>query len=479
MIFLRKSSLRAAVSDRQSGQITVWLCLSFLVLLSLYLVCLDSVQRQHRKQKSEQAVEAGMFSLFSEFEPHLLEDYSLLYMDTSFQSGRERTDEICSHLWKFTENNLTGLSGSSLPGLKLQGVNVKDLVRATDGRGAVFYRQAIQIMKEKTGVSLAEDWISQEAFLEEAEEDTESFLKDCEEYEGSVENYESDDEEEELDDEVWQWDGLRKSFTLSAALPETVRISERALDPSGVPSRRRLSEGAGGADGSEDRMLQKQWFISYLCDYMSHAQEMLTDERKEGYLDYQLEYIICGKSSDRENLEQVIQELLLLREGINYVFLLTHPEFSKKAELLSALLVGVSGSQELVSCLKHLILLGWACGESVVEVRQLLGGYELAVLKSGEDWQVPLSGILALAGAPGMYDKQAEPQKGMDYEAYLRLLLSLKSSETLAMRGLDIVEGELQKKDGCEKIHLDHCVEKMTAQVWIEGLCLERTYGYE
>ena len=98
MLSLKKSFLRAAVFSRRSGQITVWLSLSFLVFLSLYLVCFNSVQKQNQRRKAEHSVEAGMFSLFSEFEPHLLDDYSLLYVDTSFRSGRESTDEICSHL---------------------------------------------------------------------------------------------------------------------------------------------------------------------------------------------------------------------------------------------------------------------------------------------------------------------------------------------------------------------------------------------
>lgn len=479
MTYLRKLFLRAAVSSRRSGQITVWLSLSFLVFLSLYMVCLDSVQKQHQRQKAEQAAETGMFSLFSEFEPHLLEDYGLLCIDSSFGSGKEKTDEICSHLWHFTENNLTGLAGSALEGLKLQGINVKNLIRMTDGEGAVFYRQAIQVMKEKTGASLAEDWVFQETFRAEAEEGARCFLEDCEAYEGNVENYESEDEEEGLDGEVLEWDGLRNSFTLRAALPDTADISGRSLNPEQCPSRRTLSEGAGGADGSEDRMVQKQWFISYLCEYFTHAQEMQAENREGGYMDYQMEYVICGKESDMENLEQVIQKIMLMREGVNYMFLNTHQEYSKKAELLADVLVGFTGSASLVSSLKHLILLGWACGESLVEIRQLLAGYELSAYKTEEDWQVPLSGLLGLVQNPGLYDEQTRRQQGMDYEAYLRLLLLAKSARELSMRSLDIIEGELQLKEDCGHIHLDHCIEKMTAQVWMEGIYLERTYGYE
>ncbi len=57
---------------KAAGQITVWTALCFLVFLGLYLVCLQSVQKQYQKKQAEQAVETGMFSLFSEYEPHLL-----------------------------------------------------------------------------------------------------------------------------------------------------------------------------------------------------------------------------------------------------------------------------------------------------------------------------------------------------------------------------------------------------------------------
>lgn len=38
-----------------------------------------------------------------------------------------------------------------MDGLNLQGVNLEDLVRATDGDGAVFYHQAIEVMEGKMG----------------------------------------------------------------------------------------------------------------------------------------------------------------------------------------------------------------------------------------------------------------------------------------------------------------------------------------
>lgn len=477
MIFLKKSSLRQVRFRRLTGGISVWLALCFLVFLGLYQICLKSVWKQLQRQRAVQAAETGMFSLLSEYEPHLLEDYDLFFLDTSFQSGKEQTGELCSHLWHFMSLNLQDGRGDPVYGMQMKGVDIGGLVRATDGEGMVFYRQAIRIMKERTGISLAEDWILQDVFQKDVEEQKERFQRDSDYYEGSVVDY--DDEEEEIEEESREWDGIWDSFTLSMAIPEGRELSSRSVSADQMPSHRDLSEGIGKADGTEGDLVEKQWFISYLCEYLRHAQEMLPNPRETGYLDYQLEYIIGGNPSDRENLDQVIRELLLMREGANYTFLLLHPEYKEKAELLSLLLVGITGNEALIKSVKHLILLGWAYGESLVEVRQLLNGYELSPIKEEADWQVPLSGVLSLIGNPGKYDEQRNRQEGICYETCLRILLMLKTPEVLAMRALDVIEGELRTQPDCGKIHIDHCVEGMTAKIWLDGIYMERTAVYE
>ncbi|MBR5509771.1 MAG: hypothetical protein IKV59_06940 [Lachnospiraceae bacterium] len=477
MIFLKRLYLRAVRYKKQNGGITVWLALSFLVFLGLYQVCLQSVWKQSQRQQAEQAAEAGIFSLLSEYEPHLLEDYDLFYVDTSFRSGIEKQDELCSHLWKFIDMNLKNSLEQPMYGLQLEGVNVTDLVRATDGNGMAFYQQAVRIMKEKRGVSLAEDWLSLESWRKDADEKAEKYERHCERYKGSVVNYEAEEEEEEPEEEAFTWDGLWENFTFSMAIPYDRILSKKEVFLDTAPSHRTLSIGSGST--KTVGMLDRQWFISYLCEYLTHAQEMLEQERETGYLDYQLEYIISGENSDSGNLEKVIRKLLLMREGINYTFLLSHPDYEDKAEVLAYLLAGLTGNKVLIKSVKHLILLGWAYGESLAEIRQLLGGYDLAMIKTEDHWQVSLSGLLTMIGNPGKYDVQVKKQEGMDYEDCMRIFLMLQSEQELAMRALDIIEGELQCKKGCENIHLDHCVEALTAQLWMNGIYLERSAGYE
>ena len=114
-----------------------------------------------------------------------------------------------------------------------------------------------------------------------------------------------------------------------------------------------------------------------------------------------------------------------------------------------------------------------------MEVRQLLQGKEVALLKDENNWQVPLSGVLLLLQDAGRYDEQKTEQKGLSYDLFLRMVLTFYPEAHLAMRGLDVIEGELRQTEGCEKIHVDHCIEKLTAQFWMEDMELERSYQYE
>lgn len=65
---------------------------------------------------------------------------------------------------------------------------------------------------------------------------------------------------------------------------------------------------------------------------------MAEEVENDRYLDYELEYICRGKCSDAQNLEETVRRILLLREGVNYGYLLTDEEAKAKAELLAVAL---------------------------------------------------------------------------------------------------------------------------------------------
>ena len=114
-----------------------------------------------------------------------------------------------------------------------------------------------------------------------------------------------------------------------------------------------------------------------------------TRKREAVSLAYEAEYILEGKSSDKENLESFLMKLFLVRMALNYVYLMG--DSAKQAEV-SALAVAVTTAlliPEAAEVLKQLILLAWAAGESVVDIRALLSGSRTALMKTSDTWQLP------------------------------------------------------------------------------------------
>lgn len=84
---------------RKSGSITVYMSLIFSVILALIAGSLQSVRTAYARVLTASAAEQGLYSIFSRFDPALLEEYELFF----WTAGAERGDgspETCIRLQK-------------------------------------------------------------------------------------------------------------------------------------------------------------------------------------------------------------------------------------------------------------------------------------------------------------------------------------------------------------------------------------------
>lgn len=89
-------------------------------------------------------------------------------------------------------------------------------------------------------------------------------------------------------------------------------------------------------------------------------------------------------------------------------------------------------------------------------------------MKNRENWQLGLSALLKL-GSGENEEQGKESESGMSYRDYVRGLLLLEKRETLSMRALDLIEGDL-------KIPADNCVMRLE----VKSRChLRRGIWYE
>ena len=155
-----------------------------------------------------------------------------------------------------------------------------------------------------------------------------------------------------------------------------------------------------------------------------------------------------------------MMKLFLVRMALNYVYLMG--DSAKQAEV-TALAVAVTTAlliPEAAEVLKQLILLAWAAGESVVDIRTLLSGNRTALIKSSDTWQLPLSSLLTLGSGTEQIDGSDVPG-GITYKDYLRMFLFLKNPDNVNMRVLDRIEENIKMEYGMDWFRTDQCITKI------------------
>ena len=185
--------------------------------------------------------------------------------------------------------------------------------------------------------------------------------------------------------------------------------------------------------------------MSYLTEHFAN----ISNAKETSALLYEQEYLLSGCSSDRENLEKVCRRILSIRMVANYAYLLTDSIKQAEAEALALTLCSLLTVHGITEVVKHAILLGWAYGESIVDVRTLLKGKKVAAVKSADTWQLQLSNLVKL-GTDEEVVNEIDAPGGLNYQTYLTGLLFMQNKEVLSMRSLDLIESNLHiKADEC------------------------------
>lgn len=169
------------------------------------------------------------------------------------------------------------------------------------------------------------------------------------------------------------------------------------------------------------------FYNEYLTMHFKDAADFLDEDGKlkksdTGQLDYMIEFILCGNSSDKENLSKTLFEMSGIREGMNLAYLLTDSTKKAEAYTLALSLVGFTGCEAAVRAGQYLILSAWAYGESIMDLRTLMKGGKVPLVKTKDNWQLSLTNLL-----DSNFTNNKNDDKGLAYEDYLRMLLLVKN----------------------------------------------------
>ncbi|MCM1026937.1 MAG: DUF5702 domain-containing protein [Roseburia sp.] len=468
---------------RSGAYLTVYLALCLTLLLSLYLVMIDGARRNGARLEAVCATEAGLQSIMAEYHRELLEQYNLFAIDSTYGSsaaGRRNTEE---HLRQYIERNLSFedilLSDylyRDFFGLKLENAELSGASFLTDGGGALFRQRAVEAVKDDIGLHLLEEireWLRvievnglDRSELEAAKRQVDGQIEEYNGLEVSI----SEDESVcvEIENPTDALEAKRRLGILRLALEEPDNVSGNRVNGE-VLVKSRMEKGIvnrGNLETAEaDDLVSRFLFQEYLFRYMGYFGE----EDPETALRYQIEYLIAGNDSDADNLRSVANRICAIREAANALFLFADQE--KRAEIEAAAIVvcGIFALPVLIPLVEFAILMGWAYAESIYDVKSLLAGGRIPLIKDSSGWHYSLEAALS-----GELQDVTEGGDGLSYQDYLRVLMLLTDLETLTQRAMNMVEADIRRTEGNASFRLDACMDRLEAAV-----CIKSSFGYE
>ncbi|MCD8069068.1 MAG: DUF5702 domain-containing protein [Lachnospiraceae bacterium] len=437
------------------GSVSLFLALTVSIFLMLAVVLIEGARENTLLLQAEVALDSGVNSAMGEYHKNLWEDYGLLFIDCSYKSSLPSYEYLSQHIMAAVDRNLGQSSGWLA--LTMQDCSVSQVVLATDDDGAAFYQQAVEAAKAETGIAILEQLLPYLTQTEELMVTGESILGTGASLNGAIE--EANGQVIEVQPEVWGYNEegeyvlerdaeyetvdiaspvrsileTSEEFILSQVLSGS-SVSSLSIDVSETVSNRNRAEGLGSAEW-DDGLTDKVLFLYYVYTYMGNYRDPAGEES----LQYSMEYIMAGKNSDRKNLASAVSRIFLLRLADNFAVIQQNAERVAEAEAAAAAATILVPYLEPV--VKQAFLLSWSYEDSLEDVRSLLSGEKVALLKS-----------------LGLSDVK------LDYEQYLMILLLLTGKDRLSVRTMDVIELAVKQTEGNENFRFDGCIASCLIQ---------------
>ena len=451
------------------GEVTVYLSLVFILLISFAGAMLESASLQNVKNYRRADMTRAVESIFAEYQKELWEVYGIFALEGSYETGSYSEELLKERLAYY------GAGGMDQEITRIQ--------LLTDQDASAFYEQVTAYMENKYGLDKVKKLVGQTDTWKAGEEALQNYERDGAKTEQELQELLSEKEELPEEENPLSHVAKLKSMPLvDLIMPKGRVMSKKSITLSEMVSHRKRNQGYGDFSDVAGRgsTISKLLFGEYVLEHFQMASDSSQsgsgnsanedfgngnrgDMAGAGSLDYELEYILEGHASDRENLETVASKLLMVRFVPDYAYIQTDPEKKAEAEAVALTLCTVIGLPELAEGAAQGILLAWAYGEAIMDIRTLVSGGKVPLVKNAEDWKLSLSGLMQLgsAGENVAADSGKDMESGLTYREYLRMLLFLKSQDEVGMRTLDMIEQNLKIRYGQTFFQADACISRV------------------
>lgn len=451
------------------GSLTVFAAISFMLIAQMIFVLIESARYIEMDKITKMQSSSELESVFAEFCKPLWDEYHILGADFA-------SDEISSEIIRLSQIynavDKTTLVRNSAEEFKVNRYEV-----LTDAKGRAFAAQVCNYMKKNITYEMArklynnfnatKEMTESREYKDSSIDDAVDALKSKDKppdskvamfqttYLGAAK---TEDEQDSVDLE--RINTVKSKGILKLILGSDTGVSGKKIDAHSLVSKRALKKGINVEifSGSwMDKVLLEQYSNIYMSNYIS--------PKKNRALDYEYEYLIAGKSSDLENLKTVVTEILCIREVANSMFLMSDPEKSSEALAVASAMGGITLSPELIPVIKAGIIAAWAYCESILDLRALMKGKKIPLIKSRNTWTSNLSAINKLLDGSLMAKTD---EHGVDYANYMGFLYMLKSEQTMSLRIMDMQEKTINLHKDYENIKMDNLMCSSVVEIKYE-----------
>lgn len=474
------------------GYLTVFLVLSMTALLGVIYVLIYGAQIGAGRMRTERTASIAGDALLGEFHKELLSRYDLFFIDTSYLEAEGSVEKTEAHLLEYAEKNivrrdvLSAVAGRrDLSPLQIRSAKITQYRLAVDQSLAPIREQVYAYMTaDPAGKAAAyatgiiDSWegigIDLQSWKNRREESEQAYSELMESVRGegggnvslAYEGEFAAEETEGMSADVVA--AAIENFHFIPVLDQvyksgSVKYSGRSIDTKNLCSHRKNASGTGFAPADSHGYPEANELL--FGEYILEKFGCFTDPREDTALAYEIEYILSGKSGDRENLEAAGAKILLIRDAVNAACLFADEGRQGKVKLCASVigfLLGVPEAEEVISAA---ITFVWAHTESLQDLRILLDGGKVPLAKTKEKWNTSIYNIVF----PGTREIPKSGQSGIDYRDHLRILLFLAQKNTKMLRTADMIEANIRCTSGKEYFSLDKCIDAFRCRIETEN----------
>ena len=400
-------------------------------------------------------------NVFSEYNSYLWQNYKIMGIDLAYGSNTIGPEVLRARMQEYTQAVSNPSLGVNFTRMMISDVGVKEYALLTDDGGSGVIYQGSKYAKDNIPISLIEEVKDRKKQVDAVEGvDLNSTVSNGKNSISSAkarqkEKYKKGEihsikKPEDVDDNPIKAFGKFKDMigkgVLKSVIPDSANLSQEIVDLQKLPSGRKLNSG-NKTVAQNETIIDKALFTKYILDNFEYYGSDISHDGMK----YEVEYVIAHKSTDEENLASVVERLLAMREASNFATIMKSPKLSSQAGEVAAVLS--SFAPEIYAPVKMAIIAAWAYVESVLDVRLMLQGGQVPLLKNDAQWT---SDVFHLSNFLDVNKTAKDVGKGLTYKQCLETFLMIESEKNLGLRSCDILENAVNQQEHYENVKLDN-----------------------